>query len=305
LSIEEIITDLANSKNPLLNSQLAELSNLDSHDLEVFAQAWVTFTAKRRRQIIYRLVELTSDNVELNFDMIFKQCLKDRDADVRSEAIEGLWESEEAALIEPMINLLEQDTSEKVQSAAAVALGKFAMLAEYKKLRPHHTSRISEALLGVINDKNRPIEVRRRTLESAAPLNLPQVHEAIMDAYQSHNTKFRVSSIYAMGKTCDPSWLPVLLNELNNDNPEMRYEAVGACGELEEMEAVPHLVELVNDPDVDVRLATIQTLGKIGGTEAKQCLNQCLNNHNQAVSQAAEQALLEIEAVAGPFSFKV
>lgn len=305
MSIEEIITDLANSKNPLLNSQLAELSNLDSHDLEVSAQAWVTFTAKRRRQIIYRLVELTSDNVELNFDMIFKQCLKDRDADVRSEAIEGLWESEEAALIEPMINLLEQDTSEKVQSAAAVALGKFAMLAEYKKLRPHHTSRISEALLGVINDKNRPIEVRRRTLESAAPLNLPQVHEAIMDAYQSHNTKFRVSSIYAMGKTCDPSWLPVLLNELNNDNPEMRYEAVGACGELEEMEAVPHLVELVNDPDVDVRLATIQTLGKIGGTEAKQCLNQCLNNHNQAVSQAAEQALLEIEAVAGPFSFKV
>jgi len=305
LSIEEIITDLANSKNPLLNSQLAELSNLDSHDLEVSAQAWVTFTAKRRRQIIYRLVELTSDNVELNFDMIFKQCLKDRDADVRSEAIEGLWESEEAALIEPMINLLEQDTSEKVQSAAAVALGKFAMLAEYKKLRPHHTSRISEALLGVINDKNRPIEVRRRTLESAAPLNLPQVHEAIMDAYQSHNTKFRVSSIYAMGKTCDPSWLPVLLNELNNDDPEMRYEVVGACGELEEMEAVPHLVELVNDPDVDVRLATIQTLGKIGGTEAKQCLNQCLNNHNQAVSQAAEQALLEIEAVAGPFSFKV
>ena len=305
MSIEEIITDLANSKNPLLNSQLAELSNLDSHDLEVSAQAWVTFTAKRRRQIIYRLVELTSDNVELNFDMIFKQCLKDRDADVRSEAIEGLWESEEAALIEPMINLLEQDTSEKVQSAAAVALGKFAMLAEYKKLRPHHTSRISEALLGVINDKNRPIEVRRRTLESAAPLNLPQVHEAIMDAYQSHNTKFRVSSIYAMGKTCDTSWLPILLNELNNDDPEMRYEAVGACGELEEMEAVPHLVELVNDPDVDVRLATIQTLGKIGGTEAKQCLNQCLNNHNQAVSQAAEQALLEIEAVAGPFSFKV
>jgi len=305
LSIEEIITDLADSKKPLLNSQLAELSNLDSHDLEVFVQAWVTFTAKQRRQIVYRLVELTSDNVELNFDSIFKQCLKDQDADVRSEAIEGLWESEEAALIEPLIHLLEQDTSEKVQSAAAVALGKFAILAEYKKLRPHHTSRISEALLGVINDKNRPVEVRRRNLESAAPLSLPQVHEAIMDAYQSHNTKFRVSSIYAMGKNCDPSWLPVLLNELNNDDPEMRYEAVGACGELEEMEAVPHLVELVNDPDVDVRLATIQTLGKIGGTEAKQCLNQCLNDHNQAVSQAAEQALLEIEAVADPFSFKV
>lgn len=305
MAIEEIITDLANSNKPLLNSQLAELSNLDFHDLELFVQAWVTFTAKRRRQIIYRLVEMASDNVEFNFDSIFKQCLKDQDADVRSEAIEGLWESEEAALVEPLINLLEQDTAEKVQSAAAVALGKFAMLAEHKKLRPHHTSRISQALLGVINDKNRPVEVRRRTLESAAPLSLPQVHEAIMEAYQSHNTKFRASSIYAMGKNCDPSWLPLLLNELNNDDPEIRYEAVGACGELEEIEAVPHLVELVNDPDTDVRVATIQTLGKIGGTEAKQCLNQCLNNHNQAVSQAAKQALLEIEAVEDPFSFRV
>ncbi len=305
MTVEEIITDLANSKKPLLNSRLAELSNLDLHDLELFEQAWAAFTAKRRRQIIYRLVELASDNVELNFDSIFKKCLEDQNADVRSEAIEGLWESEEASLIEPLINLLEQDTSEKVQSAAATALGKFATLAEYKKLRPHHTARASQALLSAINDKNRPVEVRRRALESAAPLSFTRVHEAIMEAYQSGNTKLRVSSIYAMGRNCHPSWLPVLLNELENDDPEIRYEAVGACGELEEIEAVPHLIELVNDPDTDVRLATIQALGKIGGAEARQCLKRCLDNPDQATSQAAEQALKEIEAAEDPFSFRV
>jgi HEAT repeat protein len=305
LNTEEIIADLADSKKRILNSRLAELSNLSSEELELFVRAWEGIEVKRRRQIISRLVELAYDNVELNFDSIFRSCLGDQDANVRSEAIEGLWESEEASLIDPLISLLEQDSSEKVQATAATALGKFAMLAEHEKLRPHQSNKVSQALISVTDDKSKPVEVRRRTLEAAAPLSVPQVKAAIREAYQSRNTRLRVSSIYAMGKNCDPSWLPILLNELNNDDPEMRYEAVGACGELEEAEAVPYLVNLVDDPDIDVRLAAIQTLGKIGGAEAKECLNQCLNSPSKAICQAAEHALAEIEAAEDPFSFKV
>jgi len=305
LTIEEIITELADRKKRILNSTLAELSNLSAQELELFLGAWAVLEAKRRREIISRLVELAYDNVEFNFDSIFENCLADRDADVRSGAIEGLWENEKASLIDPLISLLKQDRSEKVQVSAATALGKFAMLAEHEKLRPNHTVKISQALISVNNDKSRPEEVRRRTLEAVAPLSLPQVKVAINEAYQSTSNRLRVSSIYAMGKNCDPFWLPILLKELDNDDPEIRYEAVGACGELEEAETVPYLVNLVNDPDTDVQLATIRTLGKIGGVEAKKCLNQCLDNPNQAVSQAAEQALAEIEATENPFSFKI
>ena len=295
LSIEEIIADIGNSDNPLLDSKLAQLSNLSSEELEFFKRSWAVIEPKRRRHIVHRLVELAENNLELNFDSILKYCLKDRDNEVRSKAIEGLWENEEPALINPLINLLEQDSSEKVRAAAATALGKFAMLAEHKKLRSCHVSRIQEVLLTVIGDKNKPVEVRRRALESASPLSLPQVKTAIMEAYESDNSRLKVSSVYAMGKNCDPSWLPILLKELTSTDAEVRYDAAGACGELEEEAAVPGLIKLINDPDIDVQMAVIQALGKIGGTQAKECLEHCLNNASAAIRQTAEQALIELE----------
>jgi len=304
LPLEEAIADLGNSDKPLLNSRLIDLSNLNSEELRVFEQVWATIKPKRQRQILSRLSELAEDNVELNFENIFKNRLKDQDAEVQSKAIEGLWESEDASLINPLINLLEQNNSEKVQVAAATGLGKFAMLAEHKKLRSCHTYKVCQALLTAIDDKSKPVEVRRRALESAAPLSLPQVKEAIRNAYQSHDFRFRINAIYAMGRNCDCSWLPTLLEELTSDDAEIRYEAAGACGELEEEEAVPPLIGLINDPDTDVRLAAIQALGKIGGTEAKKHLQHCLNNPSEAIRQAAEQALQELEAEEDPLSFR-
>ena len=299
--IEETIADLGNSDQPLRSSKLAELSNLNSEELGFLKQVWATIEPKRRRQIVYRLVELAEDDFELNFDSIFKNCLGDQDAEVRSKAIKGLWENEEPSLINPLINLLEQDSSEKVQSAAT-ALGKFAMLAEHRKLRSCHVSKVCQALLTAISDKSKPIEVKRRALEAAASINLPQVERTIMEAYQSHNSKLRVSSIYAMGKNCNPSWLPILVKELGNADAEIRYEAAEACGELGEEEA-PHLIELVNDPDTEVQLAVIQALGRIGGTEAKNCLEKCLDDPNEVIQQAAEQALHELEVGEEPLPF--
>jgi len=248
------------------------------------------------------LVELAEDDFELNFDSIFKNCLGDQDAEVRSKAIEGLWENEEPSLINPLINLLEQDSSEKVQAAAATALGKFAMLAEHRKLRSCHVSKVCQALLTTFSDKSKPIEVKRRALEAAAPINLPRVEGAIMKAYQSSNPKLKVSSIYAMGKSCNRSWLPILVKELGNTDTEVRYKVAGACGEIGEEEAAPHLIELVNDPSTEVQLAVIQALGKIGSTEAKNCLEECLDNPSEAIQEAAEQALRQLEVGEDPLS---
>ncbi len=305
LPIEETLVELANSDKPLLNAKLAELSNLPSQELEVFKHSWTAIEPKRRRQIVYRLVELAENNVELNFDSILKYCLNDPDDEVQSKAIEGLWENEETLLITPLTNLLKQGTSERVQATAAAALGKFAMLAEHQKIRSCHALKIQEALLAVISDKNKPVEVGRRALESAAPLSLPQVKTAIMEAYQSPDPKLIVSSIYAMGKNCDPSWLPILLKELASADAEIRYEAAKACGDLEEEKAVPCLIKLINDPDVDVRMVAIQALGKIGGTKAKECLEHCLNSANAAIHQTAKQVLSELEAKEASLPFRI
>jgi HEAT repeat protein len=304
LPFEEIIASLGNPDKSLANSSLAQLSSLSSEELKPLNEAWKTIEPKRRRQIMRRLVELTEDNFELNFDSIFKSRLKDSDEEVRSAAIEGLWESEETSLIDLLIKLLEEDSSEKVQAVAATALGKFALLAELKKLRSSHKSKISQTLLTIINDESKPLEVKRRALEAAAPLSLPQMKQAIMEAYHSNNSKLKISALFAMGRSCNRSWLPILLKELTSIDAEMRYEAAGACGELGEKEAVPYLTELVSDHDVEVQLAAIKALGKIGASEAKGCLEKCLDDPNESIRQAAEQALYELEGGEEPLSFQ-
>ena len=305
LPIEENIADLVNREKPLLHSQLSELSNLSSEEMALLKHHWPRIDTNRRRQIVHRLVELAEDNLELNFDSVFKHCLSDGSKEVRWKAIEGLWENEEASLISPLIELLKLDNSEQVQAAAATALGKFAMLAEHGKLRSCHISNIQEALLPAINDEGKPVEVRRRALEATAPLSLPQVKTAIMKAYQSQVPGLKISAIYAMGKNCDSGWLPLLTKELASIDAEICYEAAGACGELEEEEAVPHLIELVNNPDSDIQTAAVQALGKIGGTGAKECLEHCLKQGSQVVRQTAKEALAELELKEVPLSFPV
>ncbi len=304
LSTEQVIAGLDNPDQPLLHSNLAELSNLTTTEQELLEDTWTAIEQERRTQIIHRLVDLANENIELNFDAIFKFCLNDRDDEVRSTAIEGLWENEETSLIEPLIKLLEQDSSEIVRAAAAVALGKFATLAEHEKLGSEHQARVQQALLKAISDKKNPLEVHRRALESIAPLSIPQVKTAIKEAYRSENPELRISSVYAMGKSCDASWLPLLLKEMTSTDSEVRYEAAGACGELEEEAAVPGLKKLVDDFDADVQMAAVQALGKIGNTEAIEYLKRCLESENEVVSQMAEEVLSDLKTEEDPLSFR-
>ena len=256
--------------------------------MDYLAQVWTISRLTSRRKIINRLVELAEENFELNFDSIFKNCLKDPDAEVRAKAIEGLWENEETTLISTYIRMLNEDNSEIVQAAAAKALSKFAMLAELKKLGPSSSSRVSQALLAILTDKTKPREVWRRALEAAAPLSLPEVKKAINEAYQSPDVKIKNSALYAMGKNCDSAWLPILIKELSNPNPDIRYEAAGACGEICDEEAVPHLIKLTQDKDPEVQQAAIIALGKIGGLKAKAHLMKCVKSPDDNVAEAAE-----------------
>lgn len=301
--IDDIISELQNSDEPLSNANLTELSSINSEELQLFKEVWPTIEHKRRQQVVSRLVELAEENFELDFDNVFKYCLDDSDAKVRSRAIEGLWENEEPSFINTLLNLLEHDSSEIVQAAAATGLGRFVMLAEHQKLNPSYTSKIYQTLLATIGDNSKTVEVKRRALEAIAPVSSPRVEKVISEAYHNGHPKLRVSSIYAMGKNCSPAWLSILLNELTNADAEIRYEATGACGEIGEEEAVPYLANLVEDPDVEVQLATIQALGKIGGTEAKNCLEQCLDDDNEVIQQAAEQVLRELNEGEEPLAF--
>jgi hypothetical protein len=294
-NIKLIIDKLANLEKPLVNTDLADLSNLNNTEAEYLRQVLANIETDRRRKTITRLVELAEDNFELNFDSIYKNCLRDPDEEVRVKAIEGLWENEETTLISNYVRMINEDPSEIVQAAAAKALSKYATLAELKKLGPASSSRVSQALLAILNDSTKPREVWRRALEAAAPLSLPEVKKAIGEAYKSDDLKTKNSALYAMGKNCDSIWLPILIKEVYSPNPDVRYEAAGACGEICDEEAVPHLIKLTQDKDIEVQQAAIISLGKIGGAKAKAHLVKCASNPDENISEAAETALKYID----------
>jgi len=211
-----------------------------------------------------------------------------------SEAINGLWENEEPALIPVLIDLLNNDPEEKVQATAAQALGRFALMAEINSIAPKYAIQVGQALLDIFNDRNKSVEVRRRALEAVSPLTTEQVKTAIKTAYESLDERLKISAVYAMGKNCDTKWLPFVLKELKNSDAEIRYEAVTACGEIGDEDIMQYLIPAVNDEDIDVAGAVIQALGKIGGNEAKLYLQKHADEPNEAVKDAIETALKEI-----------
>ena len=220
-------------------------------------------------QLINRLIELAEDLTELNFDAILSTA-HGPEEEIRRKAIEGLWETEDSSLIEPLIKLMQSDPSPKVRSDSALALGRFAMLAEHKKINPEYMPILCKTLLESYNESD-DIDIKRRALEAVSPLSLPR-EEAISEAYYSDDLKLKASALYAMGRNCSLDWINHLIKELSSPVAELRYEAAGACGDLGEEIAVPYLIEVADDDDVDVRIAAIIALGKIGDEEAQEYL---------------------------------
>lgn len=302
-SIHKCLAEFADPNRKISSCRLIGLTDLSWEECQLFGNAWVSIEVERRRQLVNRLVELAEGNSELNFDRIFLICLRDPDEAVRLQAIEGLAECEASSLVEPLINLLQHDSYESVRAAAATALGRFALLAELKKLRLQLAQRVEAALLSIITQPGETVEVRRRAIEAVSPLSQPQVEKVIEEAYHSSDPRLRVSAIHAMGRNCHKRWLPPLLKELANQEVEMRCEAVKACGELEAEEAVPFLIPLLRDENPNVQVGVVAALGHIGGSQAKLVLRRLLRHPEEPVRQAAEEALRGAEFASDALSF--
>lgn len=304
MSLERILAELSDESKPLASRRLCDLSALSAEELGLFRETWAKIGVARRQQIMDKLVALAEENCRLDFNDIFRACLNDPDEIVRVKSIEGLWECEDRSLIDFLITLLREDSKKSVRAAAAMALGRFAMLAELEKLRPEDGEKVQVALLSAIENQEEQLEVRRRAIEAISPLSLPKVKDIICQAYDSDNAKMRASALYAMGRNCDPAWLSTLIKELASCDVEMRFEAAEACGELGSDEVAPHLVRLISDIDSQVQLSAIAALGHIAGSEAEEALRKCLEHPDEHIREAAKEALEEVEQSGEPFSFK-
>jgi HEAT repeat protein len=301
MELQAVLDDIGDERRPLSSAKLYMLSQLSSEELRFFASRWAAIGTMRRREIVGALAEIAEANVTVDFDEVFRLALRDEDGEVRARAIDGLWEDESPGLVDTFLEMLSCDPSIAARSAAATALGRFVLLAELEELDEELGRTIVQALWRVIEDPTEALEPRRRAVEAVSFSGEDGVQGLIEAAYRNPVEKMRVSAIFSMGRSADRSWGATVIGELDSTNPEMRFEAARACGELELREAVSSLIALIGDNDREVQQAAISALGKIGGSEARQALRLCCESEDEAIAEAGDEALGELELITGMF----
>ena len=296
--------ELGDASLKLKAAGLTRLSALDADDVELFARAWPGIDVRRRREVVEELLEIEEDNVEFDFDAVFLRGIEDEDAEVRLAAVRGLWEHEGPELIAALLLLALEDEDAGVRAESSLALGRFVLLFEEGRLREGYFRDVEAGLRAVISNADEIEEVRARALEAAGAHDDAWVRQAISEAYESDVRRMKVAAVHAMGRSCEPRWLPLLLRELGNEEPEVRYEAATALGSLGDESTVPHLVRALTDADEEVRGATITALGEIGGGGAKEALLELTHEGSEAVKEAALEALAKIDFEVDPLAFR-
>lgn len=269
--LSPILARLQDPAASLPAADLYHLSDLNRDDLEALELVWPQVAVERRRAVMQDLGEIAEANLEVQFEAVFRLAIDDEDAEVRAVAIGSLWESENPALIAPFLERLQHDPAPDVRAAAASALGRFVYLGEVETIPTRPARRVEDALLAVVGGSD-VLEVRRRALEAVAFSSRPEIPELITRAHAAPEKLWRISAVFAMGRSADPRWAADVLAELESPDPELRFEATRAAGELELPEAVPALKRLAEEGDVQVRESAIWSLGQIGGEDARAIL---------------------------------
>jgi HEAT repeat protein len=280
--------------------QLYRLSDMDDEDFTKFLLHWNGASDDRRQVIVRHLADISEHNFIVDFAPIFTISLQDSYAPVRIAALDGLWDSTDSTLVDPILNLLTLDPDPKVREAAARSIAHFLLMSEWDHVRGINKNYVFNTLLDTYDDPITELPLKCAVLEAMGPIPLPRVSKIIEEAYEGFSPELQLSAVFAMGTSADPRWAAILLDEMESPVEEMRAEAARAAGLIGLSEAIPQLAELVYDDDLDVAAVAITSIGQIGGSEAESILQDLLSDlHAEHLHEVAEEALEEASWIDG------
>ncbi len=243
---------------------------------------------------------------------IYETYLSDPDPEVRSLAVEGLWDYPDPGLIAPLMDMAEHDPDQRVRNGAIRGLGRYVYegeMADYgsdwglledvmreDELPEADYRRVVAFLLEIARNPSAPLDAQRFAVESLGFSSDPEIVDLLQQTYHSPHVDMKVSTLFAMGRSGLTRWNSYILAELDSPEPRLKFEAVRAAGELFVDEATPALLHLAHTAtDENLRHEAIWALGHMTSLEAWQLLDDIANDpmEDEETRQVAEAALDE------------
>ncbi len=276
---EQVLSELADESQPFSPKNLRAFSDLDNASLEKLKQAWSSVSIHRKISLLQDLEDLMEADTLVSCDALAKFTIQDEDPQVRSQAIQLLWDCEDVSLIPTFMNILENDPDEIVRGAAAGALGKFILLGELEEISREKSAPVVTKLLEVAQRKPEGL-IQRKALESLGYSSEEIIPKLIDQAMRYDDSQWTASALFAMGRSLDERWEETVLEHIRHDDISIQIEAVRAAGELELKAANELLFELLDDEEADNELLyhIYWALSKIGGKGVRERLEQELEN---------------------------
>ena len=296
-----MLISLADTSEPLKWKVLYQLSNLEGEDLSQFNSKWAQIDTERRQEIMETFGSITAERYELVFRQVSQVALQDPDGDVRAAAVINLSTEEEPALIEPLINILQNDMHAKTRSAAAHCLGTFVYLGALEEIPPPKIQIVAVALL-IAEAADESSSVQQAALKSLGFSNLAEVRERIQIAWQTPDEDWQASALRAMGRSADSNrWDEQICSALEHSSEQIQIEAARAAGELELKSAEIEVGELIYSTCAELQSVAIWALGEIGGANARSALLelQAVAEDDDEIQALVDEALANIEIMEG------
>ena len=292
MGLDEFLNQLPEDDDAAINyASLAELSRLTGPEASEFGQLWLEWSSERVLDIVERMVSLCEDQLDVEFEVIYKQGLKHPNPTVRIASLKGLEESEDRALVIQLGKILKSDPVAEVRAAAAIPLAHLSIMAEAGKLSARYRDALEDALYGVMENEREIQEVKLKAMEAVSVFSAERLTSHIELAWSSGDLNARQSSLFAMGRTSDPKWIEYVISDLEHDSASVRYEAAIAMGELGDEHHLRVMDAPLDDEDLTVQLAAISAVERIGGDAAKAKLELKLASPEPQVVELVQQAL--------------
>lgn len=289
-----VVELLLNDEEPFPPALWNYFSDMSSVELDLLKTKWDLVKPEKKVALMDDLASMMDYNFQVSFDDFAKFCLNDEDSLVRAAAIRLLLEYSERDLVSPMLDMLENDSDEVVQSTAATMLGNYVYLGELEEFPAKDARRVEDALLAAIADSSSTL-VQRRALEAVSASSREEIEPLILAAYEKKEKEWQLTALFSMGRSADALWGRYVLENLDSEDSDILFEAVQAAGEIGLDQARKPLLELVKraeDLDQYVRMALAHSLENIGGKGVQAALEHLMElAEDDEEEEMIEQAL--------------